>query len=173
MARKRRGATRSRSSGVKNQVWTALLLSGQTFDDAPVIEFPIVEETDWKARGGFEHATLLRIRGWLTFQPPAIVPSTALMCIGVVDNGVGATSLNPNDVATYTREDILWTSGISMANSGVANDVMNNPIEVDVKAMRRITNAQEVRISFVSGGPVAATWTVNGVLRALVRMGGN
>jgi len=164
---------RARSSGPKNQVWAALALVGIVVDDTPVVSANIVQSLDWVARGGFERATLLRIRGWLSFTPPVAVPSTIFWCVGRVDNGVGVAALDPTLVATYVNEDILATGGQAVAVTAAANDLIVPNVDVDIKAMRKISVADEIRLAMRTTGPAAAGWTVNGVLRALVRIGGN
>jgi len=167
-----RGSRRAVKRGPKDQLWTILVIDGLTVDDITVKQEIIVEAADWAVGGGFEHATVLRTRGWLTFQPPTSTPSTMFCTISVQDSDIGAGSSNPTDPTVYLDEDIIWTYGTSVAAT-VANDLLIPPVIVDVKAMRRITSGQELRLTMVSGGPALAAWSVNGVLRSLVRRGGN
>ena len=150
-----------------------MLLAGQTFDDDPTVQFNLVEPSDWTAVGSAERATILRVRGWLTFQPPLGVPSTAFAIISLMDEDIGVGGSSPVDVATYGDEDILWTYGTSVAVTAAATDLVMATEKVDIKAMRKITSGMDLRISFETNGPAAAGWTVNGVLRTLVRRGGN
>jgi len=158
--------------GPKDQLWTILVIDGLVVDDSPAVSRDIVEGADWAVGGGFEHGTILRVRGWLTLQPPAAVPSTMFMTIGPQDQVLTAGNANPTLEATYLDEDILWTYGVSVAAT-VANDLYIPPIIVDIKAMRKITTGVDLRLTMVTNGPVGAGWTINGVLRALVRRGGN
>jgi len=166
----RRTRSFSKSRGPKNNVWTAVV-----FDDVvistTVIETAIVAPGDWQPSSGvgFEHATLLRIRGWLSLarnDNEDVFGATFLM-IYVTD--ADDPTNDPSLAATYSTEDVIWSSGIAYSAKGAAS-VEAGPttvIDVDVKAMRKINSAQQVRIALVSSS--ASFVIVSGVLRGLVR----
>jgi len=169
----KRRAFRSTSRGPKDQVWATVILVNQVVDDDPTIQFNLVQPTDWTAVGSAERATVLRVRGWLAFSPPLGVPSTMFSIISLMDEDIGVGGSSPVDAATYGDEDILWTYGQSVAVTAAATDIVIPTINVDIKSMRKITSGMDLRISLESAGPAAAGWTINGVLRSLVRRGGN
>jgi len=174
MAGRRRGSSRAvRRSGPKDQTWTTVLLDNTVVDDNPTVGADLVIPADWGAGAGLERATVLRVRGWLTFQPPVALPSTCFMAIETQDQGLGAAAVDPTLPAFYADEDVVWTRGVSVAVTAAANDLYVPTLDVDVKAMRKITSGMVLRLSMRTNGPVGAQWTVNGVLRTLVRIGGN
>ncbi len=163
---RRRGASR----GPKNNVWTVILFDELTVDDTPAVEGVIVAVTDWSGATGNEKATLLRIRGYLTVAllGAASTNKPVFMAIYISDKDTGV--LSPTGVAAYTDEDILWTGGVSLP-AVISGEGHTQHIEIDVKSMRRINSSQEVRITMQ--GAAAGTVSVSGVLRGLVRKGGN
>jgi len=170
MAR-RRG--RSVSRGPKNNIWTVVILDVVSITTS-VTEANIVEPDDWQpSTSGFERATLLRIRGWLCAASiPTDVNAASLMAMIYVCDADDSVN-SPSAVASYTKEDVLWSYGWSWpgANAASVEKPSSTTVMVDVKAMRKISSAQEVRLSVV--GSDATTATVSGVLRALIRKGGN
>jgi len=164
---------RGKARGPKDQVWTALLLNGVAVDDNPAISRDIVTAADWAVGGGFERGTILRVRGWLICQPPIAVPSTLFMTVGLQDKDLVVGFAQPVVAATYIDEDIMWSAGQSVAVTAAANDLWVPPLIVDIKTMRKITAADDLRLTMQTTGPAAANWSVSGVLRALVRRGGN
>ena len=170
MARSNRGRVRrSTKSGPKNQSWISLVFDGVVVDDAPVMQFDLVEGPDWNQGTGLERATLMRIRGWLVLLPPAGVPSTIFATVSTQDEDIGVGGSDPTDPNSYRDEDIFWTFGRGVAAT-VANDLYVVPVDFDVKSMRKINSGQDVRLTMVTNGPVAAGWTLNGVIRSLVRI---
>ena len=165
----RRGR-RSFSKGPKNNVWSVVILEDVLVDDTPTIEASIAVPGEWQpAASGFEHATLLRIRGWLTAT--AVQGLTAVQSlfavIYVVDSD--APSTNPLSANTYSEEDVLWTYGWSWTDGGAGSveKVTVPAIHVDVKAMRKIDSSREVRLALRCSSTVVVS--VAGVIRALIR----
>ena len=169
----RKRFTRAVRRGPKNQVWAALVLSNIVVDDNPVITANLVEDGDWTTVGGLERATILRVRGWLTASPPVALPSTLFLAIAPQDTQAGVAGLDPTAAATYGLEDIVWTDGVSVAVTAAANDLVSPKLIVDIKSMRKISSGIQLRIAMKTNGPVGAGWTVSGVFRTLVRLGGN
>jgi len=163
----------TRSSSLKNQVWTSVLLD-TTVDDTPVVAADIVQRTDWEVTGSAEKATLMRVRGWLSFAVQGKTdPLTQALFMGIVVINEDAFPANPDTVTFYTSEDVLWTYGIQFAGglSTATETPTSYQVPVDVKSMRRIGNNQDVRLVML--GTTARVILVAGVLRALVRRGGN
>ena len=174
MSRMRRGSSIRASRGPKNNVWTVVQAEAQVQTNTTV-EAVIVAPTDWSgvAGLGLERATLLRVRGWLSAAPAVEDVSTGgiFFVIYVVDED--AALVNPLDVSTYVNEDVLWTGGAQFAGQG-ALAIETRPSvewEVDIKAMRKLTSGQEVRLAAQVITGLNVRWS--GTLRGLVRKGGN
>ena len=163
----RRRITRSVRKGPRNLVWTAVLLDEQVVDNTPAVAFDIVEATDWSGAVGLERATLKRIRGWLTFTKAGTTAATGcFLAIHKADKDTGVLSVN--GVQAYTDEDILWTGGIALHGGEPSVQHML----IDVKAMRRVTTGEDIRLSLQGYVANTVQFTVTGVLRALVDKGG-
>jgi len=168
----RRASRRPRGAPKRHdQMWTVLVIENQAFGPAPAVQLDLCDGADWAAGTGFERATLLRIRGWLVLNSSIdTAGSAAFMTISKVDENDPAAQGSPTDPVTYVDEDVLWTGGAgTTVLSAVAPDMRAERFDVDVKAMRRMTLADDIRISFETTG--ADLWLVNGVLRCLVRRG--
>ena len=163
---------RGKSSGPKNQLWTAVLFNGAPVSDSPAIEGGIVEPADWSSAAGFEKATLLRIRGWLSIVPVASSASAGTCFIAIYKVDADDPVRAFDNVVEYVDEDVIWTGGVSWTAATATPDLVPKTLVVDVKSMRKIDVAQEIRVSFVCGA-VNDDCLVSGVLRALVRKGGN
>jgi len=169
---RRRSRGFSRASGPKNQLWT-VFVAEQLNIQSSITELVLVQSSDWAIGGGLERATLLRIRGWFSAAPlKADVSKGALFaCIYKVDED--GLPVSPLTAAMYTDEDVLWTGGMQV--SGVtAGTVEARPgfqFDVDVKSMRRFTSGEEIRLSLATA--VGLDFDLSGVMRCLVRKGGN
>jgi len=161
---------RSVRSGPKNQVWTSILFSQAALGAGAVVIGDIAAPSDWQVTTtASERATLLRIRGWLSFAPDASAGATGVfMQIVVMDEA--AASPNPVASSSYNDFDVLWTGGFNLAISAATPNSGVNLIAIDVKVMRKITNSQDVRLAMRT---VGSAGLLSGVVRALVRRGGN
>jgi len=167
MARIRR--TYAKKSGPKNNVWTAVTLANVVVSTT-TIEVDIVDPDEWQpATTGFEHATLLRIRGWLSLSRNETndASGTMFMMIYVTDEDDGVH--DPSLPATYNTEDVIWTSGCAFSSQQASSLEVGPTIQldVDVKAMRKIDSSRQVRLALVATSNNLVL--VGGVLRALVR----
>ncbi len=81
---------------------------------------------------------------------------------------MGIGGADPTDPGTYRDEDIMFTMGRSVAAT-VANDLYIVPMDINVKAKRKVTSGVQLRLTSVTNGPAAAAWTMNGVIRVLLR----
>ena len=170
MSRIRRSRTGTR--GPKNNIWANALMN-ETAVGTAVVSVPLVDATDWVRATGLERATLLSVRGWLSVSatPTIVTLVTWFAVIYVADKDASAVS--PIAVATYGEEDILWSGGLNWPLGG-AGAVERGPaamMPINIKAMRRITSGQEIRLDMDS--TVASIVTVSGVIRSLLRLGGN
>ena len=141
MARRRRGASARR--GPKNNVWSVALLEESTIISTAG-EIDIVDPTDWRnSSAGFERATLLRIRGFVSIAAEATLAATSVVNMAIYvtnDDDVGPG--NPSATAFYVEDDVLWSRVLQLP-AGHASVVERPPtfnFEVDVKAMRKITS---------------------------------
>jgi len=162
---------RGRRSGQKNQVWVSTVANDVQFDDTPAIEFNIVQGSDWEVTGSAEKATVLRIRGWMVVNKDISQASCDWFCgIYMVDEDAGVQT--PAGLGLYTDEDVLWSTGGGSANLSTTASGNQDFREIDVKAMRRIGNGQQIRMTFASNVS-GVNFSMSGVTRALVRRGGN
>ena len=161
------------SRGPKNNIWSVVLLDEVVVGTAAV-EGDIVNAAELQGAGtGFQRYTLLRIRGWLSVSKPvaSVVAQNLFMIIYTTDANAG--TVDALNATTYAVEDILWTGGVGYPANGVGAVEAQPPtqIHVDVKAMRKIDTSRDVRFAFE--GSAVGTMTVSGLLRGLVRKGGN
>ncbi len=170
---RRRGTRRSVSRGPKNNIWSVVLIDGVSVGSG-ITEGDIVNAGDLQAPlTGFQRYTLLRIRGWLSIAHgiAALADQSVFMIIYVTDADAGTQ--DPSDATTYTDEDILWTGGLQLAGyvAGAVTPQKGTDINIDVKAMRKIDTSRDIRFAFTQ--TTNGDTLVSGVLRALVRKGGN
>jgi len=161
------------SRGPKNNVWSVVLAQNVALSDT-IIEAVIVNPAEWQgSANSFQRATLLRIRGWLSYCSDAEDASAGAFfaCIYVVDENENA--LSPLTAATYTDDDVLWTGGVQSGSLGTGAVETRIPYvwDVDVKAMRKLDSSREVRLSVVCTTGLDGRFSCG--LRALVRKGGN
>ena len=171
MAR-RVGRRSSGTRGPKNNVWTAIHVTNTQQVSTPV-SADVVVPADWTAVAGFERATLLSIRGYISVSPDVedISTGSIMFLIMVVDQDTA--NVDPQLVAPYTEEDILWTWGVQTGGQGAAA-IESRPttnVEINVKSMRKLTNGQEVRL--MANASVGLAWRWTAIARGLLRKGGN
>ena len=162
-------ATPRRKAKVNN-VWTAVVMA-QVLMDTTSQQAVIVTPDEWQAAStGFKHATLLRIRGWISIAKVQAVDTAQGIFLAIYVDDQTSGSASPGVAATYNTEDILWSGGVSFAGSDAASleSLTSFNLDVDVKAMRRIDSGESVRFVFTSTVNSAAV--ISGVLRGLVRL---
>jgi len=168
----RRRTSRATRKGQNNQTWGAVVFE-QTVDDAPAIEVEIMTGADWSVGSGLERATLLRVRGWLSAVPSSpVATADGGLYLQVYLTDVDSPLGQPPDTALAYVEDSLWTGG-TMFGPGHANAVEGlraYQFSFDVKAMRRVTSDQSLRLIMVTTS--ARFMVVGGLARALVRRSG-
>ena len=167
MARRRQ----QRGSRAKhNNVWTAVILTDVAVTSAATTLAAIVTPDEWQAAStGFKHGTLLRIRGWISASKTTVPSGTSTLFMAIIVEDEVVVPTDPGIVAAYNEQDALWSAGIQMPATLAASVEQGASFmwNVDVKAMRRIDSALDVRLVLRSSGP---TFTVSGVLRGLVRV---
>jgi len=169
----RRHANRAVSRrGPKNNLWTVVkpsisLASGLTS------EISIVQDSDWERGASLEHATVLRVRGWMGMLTKIAtgVSGTGVIFAYIAVQSEDAASDSAALVGTYADNDILWTGGWHLPfTEDLATQLAWN-FTIDVKSMRKIHTGQELRLVVTNSNPGALA--ITGVVRALLRIGGN
>ena len=157
----RRSSRRFTSSSGREKVWTSLI-SATGLVSTTAIGFLIVEPVDWERSAvAQEHATLTRIRGWLSIAPQVADSQYNAMIIRINQT---RGSPDPSIAQTLVDEDILWTYAHQAGDAiGVG---MSNSVEVDVKAMRKITSSENIRMVEISDtvNGFVSTYTLRGLL---------
>jgi len=172
MARKRFFRAAS-SKGPKNNVWTTVLMDEFGVALGVTQQFNIVQDSDWTVVGGSERSTVLRIRGWVADHnkdTSGVRPEGAWFGYITVQDEDAAAS--PADVSvTYADEDILTTIGGVFTVTDTAATGHVTEINIDVKSMRKLRTGQQLRLIITNAS--TASMDVSGVVRALLRRGGN
>ena len=166
-----RRVRRGRSSGPKNNIWSVVQMEDVSISTTPV-DVVIMAPGEWQPAGsGFEHATLLRIRGWLSASKGTAVGVGSLqMAIYVVDED--ALTIGALTTALYAEEDVIWTGGVQFGASSASVEAPPSvPFNIDIKSMRKISSATDIRLTLESS--VTGLCFVSGLMRALIRKGGN
>ena len=147
-----------------NYLWTAVI-ADRVVASTSGVNLVVLDPTDWE-RGAtsFERATLVAVRGWLHIVPTTLAANTLFLYLGMYDED--ETSTVGDIVAAYTTEDVLWTGGLQYGATGLEDNRAMH-IDMHVKAKRRITSANEIRLVMTSS--LSNNFSVSGVLRALVR----
>ena len=177
MAGRSKGGHGSRAvhRGPKNNLWTTVLFNQTQLGLGAQNTSLIVTEDDWiRAAGGNERATILRVRGKLTVAADelgAVASGTVMAYVMVEDEDV-AIAASPFLAATYANEDILWTGSVAMPQFALDTVIEPYTWDLDIKAMRRIQRDQELKI-VIANAAAGRKVIVTGVLRALLRLGGN
>ncbi len=166
----RRGIKRYASKpNNKNQIWTVIQIDAGLVAASPWNIFNVVQDSDWSTTGGRRKATLLSIRGWLSFHQ---VGATGVDVQGYFvkkDEDVNSgASLDPFVSGTYVDEDIMFTLGYSVPVGAVADVHYTKDYEINIKSKRKIQTGETV-------GLIAAASAVNeahviGILRGLIQL---
>ncbi len=176
MAGRRGRVTRAVSCGPKNNLWAVVIAERVTIAAGGQTADQLLTTADWSrgAVGGSERATILRVRGYMSFTGKNAVGargSAALMAyLTVVDEDI-TTDVSPGVASTYIDEDILWTRGHSWSAVAAGENRADVYWDVDVKAMRKIRIGQDLRM--VWSNFAVETLERSMVLRTLIRIGGN
>ena len=155
-----------------DNIWTVVLTEFAGIPAAGQVDYDIVAPTDWeRSSAGLERGTLLSVRGYMSMTNRIVSESLGSGSVMgyLAKYDIGETSSAPNVVNTYAEEDILWTGGRAIPFTNVDTPWNGWHHEFDVKAMRRITSGDNIRL-------VLKNLTVNliyvtMVIRGLVRVG--
>ena len=161
-----RGVRRSKDN---NYVWATVLAEGVTVPvDTAALILPIVIDADWTAVAGQKTATIMAVRGWMSFVGIAVGFESSKWYCGTQDEDVvTGAAINPGAVGTYVDEDIMYTGGWDKP-AVVTDTGLFYHEEINIKVKRKIKTATELRmiLGAGSGGRIA----VSVVLRALLKL---
>ncbi len=158
-----------RGRGPKNNVWTVVASMNDSVAGAATETLRIATEADWSgaSAASMRHATLLRIRGWLSVVNDAAADGAFAWYISVGDQDL--TPPAATAAATYGDMDVIMSGGGQFEASTLGDP---QPFTVDVKAMRRFTSNDDIFFT-ISSSTAGASIKFSTVLRALIRVGGN
>ena len=167
--RSRRRFSRGASSGVKNQIWTSLMMDATSIAAAGTLGLNIVEPGDWSTIDG-QKATVMTIRGYLsvslTNSLTASAEGSVLGYIATLDDAAAVTP-PPDLAASYQSTTILDTFGTAVPEvaANVLRPLWNHVVHIKVK---RIITARQNVVLVIKNNSVN-TIEVTGVIRSLVR----
>jgi hypothetical protein len=163
-----RRQARARSKQSNNFIWTAVSLDADIPLASPFLQADIVSDSDWSVVGGQRGATVMAVRGWLSFTSIGTSASKCFYYLGTQDKDVTVGgSLDPLNVVTYVKEDIMLTGGWSKPVGAIDGACYHN-IDINVKSKRRIKTGVELRL--VLAASVVSEIHVIGIIRALLKM---
>ena len=155
----------AKRSGPRNLIWTVVLIESVTVATTALQGENIVTASDWSVEGGFERATLLAIRGYVTLHNLSSAANDVKMCIA--KQGDGEPTIDAAQAATYSDEDILWTGGVLLPAVATAQ-AFPQVFDINVKFKRKITIGDDIAF-FIAPNGGSVIWSC--VLRALVDKG--
>ncbi len=156
---------RAKSRMRANYLWTAVRTAGANLT-ASAVEVPIVANTDWERSAlGLEKATLVSVKGFIVINSLLLTTATWDAYIAVYDEDEVAQ--DPDTVATYVHEQILWTGGGSQV-LGIHESARREYFEINLRTSRRITNG--MKCVLVTQASTADVFQTHVILRGLVRL---
>jgi len=161
-------------------MWVINILDAVNVDDTPVVETALFSGTDWSRTQGTERALYVTTRGWL--KAVAIGQETIRGTLGclmyLTDQDTAALQVATNGPwdAAVGLEDIVWMGGGIGGGAQATTLEAPRPFDIGetnlhVKAMRRVTQDQQIRLAMVVN-VAGNAFAVSGVLRTLIRMSG-
>lgn len=157
--------TRRFKRGPKDYIWCSVLIESDTVATTALQGENIITETDWRAGTGFERATMLTIRGYVTCHNLSSAANDVKMCIA--KQGDAEATLDAASIVTYNEEDVLWTGGM-LFPSAVEPQAQSFTWDIHVKAKRKLTVGDDVAF-FIAPNGGSVLWSC--VLRGLVDKG--
>ena len=148
----------------KNYVWTAVRVNLQPDPGISPLKADIVAPINWRqAATGFQHATLVAIRGWIciTTNEASELRSTC----AIIKTGEEEPTDDPNLVVMYENTDVLWTGGAVFGPTTAQGPVYHS---INVKVKRKINTDEEIRFVCNNEGLATNDPIFFGILRGLV-----
>lgn len=171
MRRRNRAVRRSTRNG-KNLIWVTTLIESSFLEATPLDLADLVIPSDWAGAAGFDRATLMGVRGWLNIAQVAAATaadaSGVWVAIYVTGTDIPANSFNPGAAVDYNDNDTLYTTGAALTTT-TGTGVPQPAEQIWIKARRRLTTAQDLRIAAIASSDTA-TPRVNviGCIRSLI-----
>jgi len=142
-----RRRTRRFSKAKHDYVWTTSISAWANTEDTQAI--PMLSSGFWEANANnFERATLVRVRAQWGFNQNSAAATAATAFIAVVlltDLSFTVGDFDPGASGDYDTHDVLWVwAGILGDNSIGQNLTSASNIEIDIKAKRRLTSANQL-----------------------------
>jgi len=172
--RRRRSFRRSRAK--RDLLWVSNSVA-QTTGAGLTASVQLLAPSEWQvgANSSFERATVLAVRGWLSFNqtgtPTSPAPNAALYG-AIYKNAVSAPPMDPAALVDYDDHDILWTFGGSLREFGISEIVIRNELQwwpIDIKTKRKVNSSENIELAInCAGGGTPGTVEVTGILRVLV-----
>jgi len=160
----------------KDLVWITTIIDASVLEVTPTDIGQIVLSGDWSGGNvGFDRCTLMGIRGWLSATQSAVATAgetTGMYgALYVTDGQVPANAMDASVATEYAIFDTIWTFGCGMTSVSNVSTSQNN-WSLDVKAKRKLTTAQDVRLAVVVGGADTGSPRMgfNGCVRALLML---
>jgi len=166
----RRGVRRAfTKSGVKNQIWSVLLVDQLSVAAGSSFSANIVQASDWAALTG-QRATMMAMRGYVSISGnnsgAAKAEGALFGYIGVLSEAAAATP--PAEIAaTYTEPTILTTFGHAWED--VALGVTRNSYDVPVNLKTKRTINTSDNLVLVMANESLNTIEITSVIRTLMR----
>jgi len=169
----RRSPIRRASQRARDLIWVSVGVQASLLETTLDIA-QLVVSADWAVSAGFDRATLLGIRGWLSIAQYVTGTGTDVPGIWLAVYKCGedspANSMSPFDAQDYVDFDVLWCGGQS---GGVSTTGANTyrSMEVNIKSRRKITSGDQIRLAATvvtdTGSP---RFGVSGMLRCLLQL---
>ena len=160
---------RAFSKGVKNQIWSVLLVDQLSVATTSSFSANIVQASDWAAITG-QRATMMAMRGYISISGnnsgSAKIEGALFGYIGTLSEAAGTTP--PAEVAgTYTEPTILDTFGHAWEDVavGVTRNTFDHP--VNVKTKRTIDTSTNIVLAMAneSGNTIEITCVIRTLMR--------
>lgn len=156
-----------------NLTWITVVVKASVLENVATQIAQLVIPSDWSIATGFDRATLLAVRGWLTVtQQGAATAAEATAAYWAVacQDVSSADVMNPSVASDYDDYDVLYSGGLAMTAAASTASLVAPALDVQFKSKRRLTSQEEVSLfCFVDIDTATPRANFNGVLRALIR----
>jgi len=134
----------------------------------------LVISADWATTAGFDRATILGIRGWLSVAQTAAGTGSEAPGIWLAIYKCGedspANSMDPHNAQDYVDFDVLWSGGQGGGTSSTGANAFRS-YEINVKARRKINSGEQLRMAAtVPTDTATPRFNVTGMLRTLLQL---
>jgi len=168
-ARFRRSVKRNR-----DLIWVTTIVQAAVAETGGGLDIgDLVLPGDWSTTVGFDRATLMGVRGALGLSQTATGTATdapgMYLAMYVTDQLTPANQMDPFNAADYSGFDTLYTDVI--AGVGTLTGVAFRGMQINIKARRKLTSAQEVRLAAsVPTDTATPRFNALGIFRCLLKL---